>query len=153
MTARRRLSLLIAALGCVPTAGPAGARDAIEGTFFEDPAATAAADWRAETPAGALARGVMHQPADGASADGCVEVQWDVAAPEAALRLARPVPPSAAIEDLTASLAVFTPHRAAACVRVVFPNAVDPATGAPRSPGWRARRSTRTTAWSAGGRR
>ena len=130
MPARRRLPLF-AALAITLTAGAARGQDAARGSFFEDAAATAAADWRAETPAGAVARGVRHEPGDGAAADGCAEAEWEVAAEEAVLRFVRPVPPSAAIEDLTATVAVLTPHRAAACVRVVFPHAVDPATGAP----------------------
>ena len=130
MPARRRLPLF-AALAVTLTAGAARGQDAARGSFFEDAAATAAADWRAETPAGAVARGVRHEPGDGAAADGCAEAEWEVAAEEAVLRFVRPVPPSAAIEDLTATVAVLTPHRAAACVRVVFPHAVDPATGAP----------------------
>ena len=101
------------------------------GEVLTDPCTDSAAGWAAETPGGATERETTHQPGDGAAAPGCAEATWDVAAGEVVLRLTRPVPRSAAIEDVTASLAVLTARRAAACLRVVFPNAVDPATGGP----------------------
>ena len=115
--------------------GPAEPAAIVGGGFLEDACDADADGWRAETPPGAVERGVRHFAGDGDAAPGCAEAAWQVAAGEAALRFVRPVPPAAAIEDLTARLSVFTPpqspHRAAACVRVSFPHAVDPATGAP----------------------
>ena len=111
-----------AATAQTPPAGP---------SFLMDSCETSADDWIAESPDGAAVRSVGHQPADGAAAAGCAEAVWTVSAAEAVLRFVRPVPPSAAIEDVTASVAVLTRDRAAACLRVAFPNAVDRATGLP----------------------
>ena len=132
MPARRRTPAAAATLLCAAWCGIAHGRETPPGgAFLEDAAAATAAEWRAETPPAAVAGGVRHEPGDGAFAAGCAEATWNVVGAEVALRFVRPVPPSAAIEDLSASVAVLTPHRAAACVRVVFPNAVDPLTGEP----------------------
>ena len=102
--------------------GPAG------GAFLTDDG-TDAAPWSVTGPDGAEIRGVRVERADGGAAPGCVEATWTVAVQEAHLRLDRPVGPTAAIGELTAAVAACTPHRTAACLRVVFPNTVDPDTG------------------------
>ncbi|NNJ26868.1 hypothetical protein LzC2_29630 [Planctomycetes bacterium LzC2] len=113
--------------------------DEPEPKFFIDPCeADCAENWQATSPGDVAAALVQHVPTDGVGAPGCAQAEWVRTPPDALLRFDRPVPRSAALDELTASLAVRTPHRCAAAVRVTFPKAVDPATGLP------------PTAWVAG---
>ena len=134
MPAARPAAALLLLIGACPPVAPVRAQGPPAPRFLthdfdaaEDPVTL----WRADEPAGATVRGTGRQPTDGAAAPGCAEAAWDIAGAEATLRFVRPVPAAAAIEDLELSLQIRTKHRAAACLRVVFPNAVDPETGGP----------------------
>ena len=135
------LALLLAPLLGGPAGGQepaevprfAGISFADDPRFLTDACADGAAGWAATAPDGTTPAGVRHQPTDGAAAPGCVQAFWERAAADTLLRLDRPVPPGAAIDELTATLAVLANHRCAAGLRVTFPHAPDPATGEPAS--------------------
>ena len=115
-------SLHLAAWGVAqePVGGP---------RFFTDACHESAAAWTATAPDDLAAAVVGHEPTEGAAAPGCAQAVWRTAPADVALRFDRPVPPAAALEELTASLTAFTPNRCAAGLRVSFPNAIDPSTG------------------------
>ncbi|WP_145361161.1 hypothetical protein [Alienimonas californiensis] len=115
--------------------------DAVPGRprFFTDPCGEACAvEWTATAPGDLTPAQVKFFPEDGAAEPGCAQAVWIKTQPDMVLRFDRALPPSAAIDELTASVAVFTTLRCAAAVRVSFPNAIDPNTGLP------------ATAWIAG---
>ncbi|MFH5802927.1 hypothetical protein [Alienimonas sp. DA493] len=115
------------------------AADAARPRFFTDPCGEACAvEWRATAPGDLTPAKVAFNAEFGAAEPGCAQAVWVKTRPDMVLRFDRALPPSAAIDELTASVAVFTTLRCAAAVRVSFPNAIDPNTGLP------------ATAWIAG---
>ncbi len=88
-----------------------------------------ATNWQATSPGDDTAALVNQQPVGGVGGSGCAQVLWARTMPDTVLRFDRAVPASAALEELTASLAVFTQHRCAVAVRITFPKAFDPNTG------------------------
>ena len=128
---RRRLRPLCFALS-LAAAVTLSAREPVGSPrFFTDDCHESAIAWTATAPNDLAAAVVGHEPTEGAAAPGCAQAVWRTAPADVVLRFDRPVPPAAALEELTASLAAFTPNRCAAGLRVIFPNAIDPATGEP----------------------
>ena len=103
------------------TASPAPAQAPEAARYFTDPCHEGCEAWTATAPGDVAAARVTHEPSVGADAPGCAQALWANAAPDSVLRFDRPLPPNAALEELTASLAVYTGRRCAAGVRVRFP--------------------------------
>ncbi|MEM9701124.1 MAG: hypothetical protein AAF907_01620 [Planctomycetota bacterium] len=118
---------------------PSGADGDEDAAFFTDDCdADCAANWTATSPGDVTKVLVSYWPASGGKQPGCAQALWAVTPADTILRFDRAIPPSMALDELTMSIAAFTPHQCAAVLRVRFPKAIDPNTGLP------------TIAWVAG---